>query len=175
MKALDIINDHIAFNALLVKLRSDIFFLPDKINIDEFKKKLGVKAFKEKTLITTEVETGLIINWDALIPNYWFDLNPSLSQYFENPVKLTSTFSQDKIITRQQLQFNNYYAAEIIFSLFRYNSNWKYNDEHVSNFGTPRVDSIDGNYTVILMKPSNEDDLMVSIPTTSIGLLYKKK
>ncbi|MEI9810763.1 MAG: hypothetical protein WDO16_24410 [Bacteroidota bacterium] len=100
------------------------------------------------------VEIDYEINWNAIIPERDFELNPTISQYFENPVKLRTTFFRD-VIKSQILVFTMPAAADIVFELFRSNSMW---EVAKTSTGVEHLKSVDGKYILNIVNHESEFD-----------------
>ena len=172
-EVVELIKEQKDFDELLQRINRELFFLPTRITREEYLKKLGnikYKEIKHHSNIRSSLEFNYDINWPKLISLNWINKNFLSTQHFETPVKLTTTF-KDNLLNHQILSFENKFAAEMFFELFKNNSNW---DFYKVDETTPAAKSPDGNYIVALAHtPPEEEDSFFSPPIFNVHLTYK--
>lgn len=170
----DLIKEQLIIDALLNNLDRNLFYLSRRINYSEYMSRLSGKKVKEQKstgimgeTLSVTLETDYEINWNTIIPERLYKLNPTISQGFQNPVKLKTTFSKD-IIQRQILVFYEPTAAYLVFELFRSNSMW----ELVTRpDGVEHLKSVDGKYILATSSYQSEFDWDVQ---HQLMLIYKE-
>lgn len=161
------IAEQISFDELLQRIDRELFFLPDRITLEEYQKRLGSKKHREEKVgESVRLEFSYEINWHSIMPVDLLDLNPLLSQDFETPVRLTTRFQSD-LIKSQHLSFRNGYAAEMFFELFKNNSNW---DSYQLVDNTPATKSADGKY--IITSSVYYEEFVTDYPVFRVVLFY---
>lgn len=151
-KASEFIAEQLAIDALLNNLDRNLFYLPKRVQYSEYISRLGGKRIMEERRVGITLEIDYEINWNTIIPERDFELNPTISQYFENPVKLRTTFFRD-IIKSQILVFTMPAAADIVFELFRSNSMW---EAAKTATGLEHLKSVDGKYILTIVTHESE-------------------
>lgn len=166
---IDALMEQLAIDELINKLDRDLFFPRKRVTLMEFLdniKNLKAKIDRQNGNSVT-VEFNYEINWGAIIPERVIKLNPWVSQNYENPVLLRTTFYSD-VIKNQELIFRNATAMELLFEVFSANSSWELRKD---SYGTERLYSKDDKFVVSILHSKVEDDS--SLSSNQFLLLYK--
>ena len=159
------INDQIEFDTILTMLDRELFYLPEKVTIDDFKRRLAGKQYKESS---NKIDFPYTIRWENLIPKKWIELsmNPYLLSQLESSVRCSSRF-MGNLLSYQTLLFTDGASAGSFFELFKENSNWNYG---LNGGISPNVQSLDKRYKVVF--DSSEGEFYGEV-SHQIMLIYK--
>lgn len=155
--------NQIKFDTLINLLDRNLFYLPERLTIEQFKTKLEGRQYREES---NHIHSMFEINWQSIIPDKWKELNPNILHHLESPVKCTSRFINN-LISYQILSFTDGASAESFFELFKKNSNWDYG---LNGGVSPNAQSVDKRYKMGFT--SREEELYGDV-THQIMLIYK--
>lgn len=143
-----------------------IFYLPERVDINEFLKRVKATTKKEGIRNYGDVMCNYIIDWKKIITPAEYEINPYILSHLENPIHLVTRF-QNNIIKSQTLEFSNGTFASIFYELFRNNSLWITSKNIL---GEDYLKSIDGKFILSQSAYESEFDIDTKF---KIMLLYK--
>jgi hypothetical protein len=126
-----------------------VYLFPKRISYADFLVKLGDDNFKKSEIPSSKLITQYhVFDWNKLtnsaVGNWNFDNSPELISYFDK---------KDDLLTQQNLKFNSFHSAKMVFELISTQTDWTI--EAVSpNKHTATSSSKDGKYKLQLEKES---------------------
>lgn len=138
-----------------------IFYLEDRVSLEEYKSKFPGNTIREKSsTYSTEITAHFAFDWDLIAPECAYPL--------EQSVELKSVFRQNKL-SSQLVYFVDSLSANIIFELFENDPGWtRNNNDDVTG---KHLASTDNKYALIFR--DNSEEIVYTLQPYSLHLIYK--